>query len=464
MKQDTVEWRETFHPGSNAAPQDAERQIRGDRYDLATALHIVRRLETSAGRGAVFEEIKRKNPLFRLVDTLYSLAGARIGQPLLMLAYMLKCVLSVGPFNVDDAEAVSISQFDNEHHTVERLAGLVPGTRILRLTLERRHVISRGQLRAAFRMLGSARRMWPFLSRLVRGHRFMPSARIASALAFYMRFLQVFADHPRLRAAIVASNYSPEAVGLAAAAHQMGRRVIYMTHASVPANGPPVPPVLADCAIFYGEATRKTYESRSRCRAEVSLIGQPWTARLMLWRDELKSVGIFLTAGTRTEVVTDLVSAIRASRPGVRILIRNHPVELLKSDFSDLVARHENLEVTIGNSLDDEIAACDLIICGNSSVAMNAVSGGRPVAYVNALDVSAFDYNGFVESGLICHVTDWSDDIYGQLKEFYERPAWRAIMRTYDASYEADVEVLRQAAAEMILRHLSPIPTTSPAP
>jgi hypothetical protein len=29
-------------------------------------------------------------------------------------------------------------------------------------------------------------------------------------------------------------------------------------------------------------------------------------------------------------------------------------------------------------------------------------------------------------------------------------------MRTYDASYEADVDVLKQAAAEMILRHLSP--------
>jgi hypothetical protein len=428
---------------------------------LATALRIVRGLETSKGRGAVFEEIKRKNLIYWLVDTLYSWAGRSTGQPLLLLAYMVKSVLAVGSFRADradGAESVSISQFDNEHHTVDRLAALVPDARILRLTVERRHFFGLGQLRAALRMLGSAPRIWPFLSRLVRAHSFMPSARIASALAYYMRFSHLFADHPRLTAAIIASNYSPEAVGLAAAAHQMGRQVIYMNHASVPANGALIPPVLADCAIFYGEAIRSTYERRSRCRANVALIGQPWAARPMRWSDELETVGIFLTSGTRTEVVSELVSAIRASQPGVRILIRNHPVALLKSDFSDLVARHEDLTVTIGNPLDDEIAACDMIICGNSSVAMNAVSGGRPVAYMNTLDVSGFDYNGFVESGLICNAAGWSEDLYEQLKDFYERPDWRAVMRSYDASYEADGQGLKLAASELILRHLSPLP------
>lgn len=426
------------------------------RYDLATALRIVRRMETSTGRAAVFSEIKRKNALYRMVDALYSNAGASTMQPLLLFAYMLKCVLSPGPFDADDAEAVSISQFDNEHHTIDRLVALVPGARFHRMTMLRRHLVGRGQLRATFRMLGSAWRIWPFLSRLVRAHSFMPSARIASALAFYMRFLQLFADHPRLTTAVVTSNYSPEAVGLAAAAHQTGRRVIYMNHAPVPANAAVVPPVFADCAIFYGEAVTRAYERRSRCSAEVALIGQPLISRHMQWCDELKTVGIFLTSGTKTDAVSDLVSAIRASHPGVRILIRNHPVTLIKSDFSDLAARHDNLAVTIGNPLDDEIAACDLVVCGNSGVATNVVSGGRPVAYMNKLDVSGFDYNGFVASGLICNAEGWSDDIYRQLRDFYDRPEWRAIMRTYDASYDADIEALKQAATETILRHLSP--------
>ena len=452
---DAVMWRDTFGAGSNAARRDAGSAVRGDRYDLATALRIVRAMETSATRGAVFSEIKQKNRLYRLVDSLYSRAGARTLQPLLLFAYMLKSVLSLGPFDAEEADAVSISNFDNERHSVDRLAALVPEARIHSLSLTRGHLFGRGQLRAACRILGSAPRIWPFLSRLVRSHSFMPSARIASALAFYIRFVRLFAEHPGLAAAVVASNYSPEAVGLAAAAHRTGRRVVYINHAPVPANAALVPPVLADCAVFYGDAVKKTYERRSRCTAEVALIGQPWKARPMEWRDEVKTVGIFLTALTRGEVVAGLVSAIRASDPGARILIRNHPVALLKSDFADLQNRYGNIEVTIGKPLEEEIVACDLIVCGNSGVAMNALSGGRPVAYMDALDRLTFDYIGFVESGLMCHVRAWTGDVYDRLRAFYRKPEWQNVMRSYDASYGADADALGQAAAKTIRRCLS---------
>ena len=425
-----------------------------DRYDLATALRVVRGLETSAGRAAVFAEIKSKNPLYRLVDAIYSRSGPL--QPLALLAYMVKSVLSAGPRIEADAEAVSISNFENEHRAIERVAALIPDLRLTRLTFSRRHMFSPSQLLEGWRILLSARRTWPFLSRLARSHSFMPSARIASALAFYILFVRCLAENRSVNAAIVPSNYSPEGIGLAAAAHRMGRRVVYINHAPVPANGVLMPPVLADCAIFYGDAVRRTYERRSRCIADVALIGQPWTSRPMEWRDEIKAVGIFLTAGTKTEALSELVAAIRNTHPDAHILIRNHPVALLKSDFSDLTTKYDKLSVTIGNPLDEEIAACNLIVCGNSGVAMNAASGGRPVAYMNALDNSGFDYNGFVESGLICNVEGWSAGIYGQLKDFYERPEWRAIMRSYDASYEADTEVLKRAAAEVVRRHIAP--------
>ena len=459
---DTRMRRDTFEMGLNAPERGPEPAAPDDRYDLATALRIVRSMETSATRGAVFAEIKHKNLLYRLVDTFYSKAGATTVKPLLLFAYMMKSVLSLGPFDAEDAKAVSISNFDNERHSVDRVAALVPGTRILRLSLTRGHLFGHGQLRTAVQMLGCARRIWPFLSSLVRSQSFMPSARIASALAFYIRFVQLFSDRPKLAAAIVASNYSPEAIGLAAAAHRTGRRVIYINHAPVPANGALVPPVLADCAIFYGNAVIQTYERRSRCTADVALIGQPWPARPMEWRDEVRTVGIFLTALTRADVVSELVASIRASLPDVHILIRNHPVALLETDFSQLETQDGNLEITIGNPLDEEIVACDLIICGNSGVAMNALSGGRPVAYLDTLDGLNFDYNGFVENGLICDVKAWSDDTYAKLKDFYGKPEWQRVMTSYDASYGADVEALNQAAAQTLERHLSPIPDRGP--
>ena len=121
MKHETVR-------GFSAAARDENRAVSRDRYDLATALRVVRAMETTAGRGAVFEEIKQKNRLYSLVDFLYSRAGARTVQPLLLFAYMVKSVISVGPSVDREAEAVAISTFDNERHSVERLAALIPDT------------------------------------------------------------------------------------------------------------------------------------------------------------------------------------------------------------------------------------------------------------------------------------------------------------------------------------------------
>jgi hypothetical protein len=442
-----------FDPYNKACEVSAEAPR--DRYTLGSAMRIVRRMETSATRGAVFDEIKRKNAVYALVDWLYSKADTKISKPSALFLYMLKCALSVGPEDAEKSEAIAVANFHNERHTVDRLAAMVPGKHILQLSLDRSNLFHKSQLQIALSMVRAGPRIWPYLSRLAKMHSFMPAARIASSLAFYIRFSQYFAQYPRLKAAIVASNYSPEALGLAAAAHRAGRKVVYINHAPVPANGALVPPVLADCAVFYGRAIEQTYQRNSRCHADVALIGQPGTARPMEWRAEIKKIGIFLTALTRPETVAALVAAISETCPETRILVRNHPVGLLKSDFSDLLTQHQNLEITIGNPLDDEITACDLIFCGNSGVAMNVLRGGRPVAYLASLDQLNFDYNGFVEQKLVYAADGWAEDLYFKLQNFYASAAWRSVMQSYDASYGADKMKLEQAASMQIMRYLS---------
>jgi hypothetical protein len=448
------DWTDQSEFDACEAAAEADNLSLAARYDLGVVLRIVRRMETSPARGAVFAEIKSKNTLYRFADALYSRADATILKPLVLFLYMIKCAVSVGRCDQEGIDAVAVANFDNEVHTVDRLARLIPNNRIFRLSLMRIPHIGKNQLAAALHMVGAARRIWPYLSRLAKSHSFMPSARIASGLAYYIRFSQFFAQYPELKAAIIASNYSPEGLGLAAAAHQTGRKVIYINHAPVPANGALIPPVLADCAVFYGEAIRQTYQRHSRCTAEVALIGQPGTSRPIEWRVNVRKVGIFLTALTRADEVAKLVAEISASDPKPRILIRNHPVGLLKSAFSDLLARHENLEVTIGNPLEDEIADCDLIFCGNSGVAMNVLRGGRPVAYLNALDRLNYDYNGFVERKLVFETTGWSKQLYLQSQAFYANAAWRAVMNSYDASYGADKAELERMAVRKILRFL----------
>lgn len=411
-------------------------------------------METTATRGAVFAEIKAKNRLYRLVDGLYERAGSRLLQPVALFAYMIKCLVSLGPFDASKAEAVSIASFPNEHKTVNRVAGLVPQIGLLRVTTARKHMLVPGNFMMALRMLAAMPRLWSVLRQLAKNYSFMPAARIASALAFYMRFVWLLEAETALKAAIVTSNYSPDAVGLAAAAHKLGRRVVYANHAPVPINGAFVPPVLADCGLFYGDKITQSYKALSECTAEVGLIGQPVPARPMEWRDQIETVGIFLTAGTRKDVLRSLVATIRLSHPDARILIRQHPVALLKTSFADLEVDDANVTLTIGNPLEEEIAACDLVVCGNSGVALNVLSAGRPVAYLSSLDSIAFDFNGFVASRLVHSMPWWSDDLYQRLKSFYQAPGWRDVMQSYDAGFGTDIDAVRSKAGQLLEQHI----------
>ena len=407
-------------------------------YSLTTAMLIVRQMETQATRNAVFSEIKSKNFIFSLADRLYDFSRVLKLHPVLLVLYMLKCVSSVGPKIDPSSKVVSISNFGNEAHSIDRILTLVPQVTATHQKLARKHIIEKGQLNAMLQLVKAVPRCWRLIRYLGQTHDFMPACRIASVLAFYVRFDRMFSENSGLRDALIASNYSPEAVALAAAAHRNGRRVIYANHAPVPANSPYVPPVLADCSVFYGNAIRETYRERSRCHGEVILIGQPGETTPMSWCSEVKTVGIFLTALTQYNPLEKLVVSINNEDPHTRILIRHHPVSLLETDVSALMDRYPDIRATRGTPLDQDIRDCDLVFCGNSGVTMNVLRGGRPVAYLAELDGLPYDYIGLVAGGLVMEAEGWQDTLYERLRRFYESDAWQTRIRQFDASYGQD--------------------------
>ena len=107
----------------------------GGRYDLATALLVVRKMETSASRQAVFNEIKGKNRLFRLVDEFYSKLGSRMLQPLVLFLYVLKSVTSLGSTDKQSSCAIAVVNFGNEEKAIARVAALVPDMPVRRSRL-----------------------------------------------------------------------------------------------------------------------------------------------------------------------------------------------------------------------------------------------------------------------------------------------------------------------------------------
>ncbi|WP_160765297.1 hypothetical protein [Kangsaoukella pontilimi] len=434
----------------------------GTRYDLGRALGIVRAMDTSPTRAAVFDEIKSKNRVVWLADSLYARADARLTRRLILAAYMLKSVASFGPAPGRDARAVTVAGFANEVHAIDRVAALLPDTPFAHIRAKRSNLTARGQGAALLATLGLIGARWRYLGRLARRHDFMPACRIASTLAAYARFGAMLDAAPRARAAIVASNYSPDALGLSAAAHKAGRRVVYVNHAPVPQNSPYVPPVHADCAFFNGAAIHDTYKSRSRCDTHPVFIGQEGaTARMRLTADAPRTVGIFLTALTRKDTLTRLVSEIRTAHPDAHILIRHHPVALLKTDLTELEAETPNLTVTIGTPLDGDIAACDAVICGNSGVILNTLRGGRPVAYLPALDELPLDYNGFLAEGLVPRIDAFTAETHDMLTGFYDRAEWTKTMRRFDASYLRPAEDLAQAARQTLMALLALQPSAT---
>ncbi|MEO0909298.1 MAG: hypothetical protein AAFX96_02850, partial [Pseudomonadota bacterium] len=221
------------------------RAKKAERYTLTTAILVVRQVESQATRTAVFAEIKEKNKLVRLVDKVYTLAGLLLLQPILLFLFMAKCVAAVSPAIDPKSTALSISNFNNESHSVDRVLELVPSTKVSSLKLSNKHIFASGQLQEYLRLLLALPRCWKFLNRLARSHGFMPACRIASVLGYYIRFDHMLKSNENLSSTLIASNYSPECVGLAAAAHKNGCKVIYANHAPVPSNSPYVPPVLA---------------------------------------------------------------------------------------------------------------------------------------------------------------------------------------------------------------------------
>ena len=67
----------------------------GERYTLTSAMLIVRQIETSHTRLAVFTEIKEKNKIINAIDNMYTKTNSGIIRRLIIIAYMLKSVVSL---------------------------------------------------------------------------------------------------------------------------------------------------------------------------------------------------------------------------------------------------------------------------------------------------------------------------------------------------------------------------------
>lgn len=409
-------------------------------YSLGRACWIVRNLDGSPRRLAIFTEVVQKNLKVRFFYVIYERAPIWL-KSLLLLVYGLKCYLSVAWRSGPGAELACFASFHNEHvaigHLLSHLKGLATGE----ISLSKQNLIRPASLMALPAFLGRLGQYYRIARRLVQRFHFLPACRVFSAMTFYARFRQLL-SRSGVNAVMITNHYSPECLAAAAAAHRLRKRVFFANHANATWETGFVPPLYSDLAAVTSQAVLDIY--RNNTPGEINAVFVPLASSQRPMESRLDAarplaVGIFLTALTNMPRLRSLVEQLEENPAVGEVLIRPHPVEVIKDDLTALCAGSGRVKDTFGMPLFDNIKLCDVVICGNSTVTVELLRGGVPVLYDGDLDGLPYDYNGYMKHELVLPMpANFDAATIRSIGEFYGSDRWLETMRYFDAGYQRD--------------------------
>jgi hypothetical protein len=352
----------------------------------------------------------------------------------------LRCFLSVRPGERNDG-AVWIARLSNERRAIEAMLPFANDLKWTELTFrERPDAIA---LRAV-RKHRSPMRIFKLVRRL-RRYEFFKVLRVVEFLGYYTRYLEIF-QNSSFTLAVMSSHSNPHGLAFNLAARKCGVPVVLITH------GMPIRPVARlayELAVVHCEFARRIYEEEGSRMDHVFTHGRrqnfvPMPAQL----PEQLTVGIFLCKDVNEKRLQTLVKQL-LSEPNVSsIRIRPHPKNLWVG-LKDWIAAQQNprLSITVNVSVFEDVKSVDVVLGGNSSVLIDAVTAGRPSGYVADLDHGPNDLHRFVEYGLIYPMENkWTPD---SMLRFYQRPEWLNVLRLFANIDEDEQTVAMRIATTM---------------
>jgi hypothetical protein len=356
----------------------------------------------------------------------------------------LKSFLAVRPAERRDG-ALWIARLGNERRAIETLPGLLPELDWTELTFHSRP--DAATVAALAQNFGSTVRSVFRIARLLdQRYEFFKVLRVVELIGYYARYLGIF-ESGRFRLAVMSSHSNPHGIAFNLAARKCGVPVVLITH------GMPVRPVAKlsyDLAVVHCEAARQTYLEEG-CRMKRVLIhgrrqnyapmpAGPLPARL--------AVGIFLCkdvdeAGLRA-IVERLLSSPRVSR----LIVRPHPKNLWVGLDAWVTSRNDpRMRPGSGGPVCRDLEASDIVLAGNSSVLVDAVTAGRPAGYVPGIDHGSPDLHAFVARGLIYPIDDEAGFDPDAMLRFYQRPNWTSVLRLFANIDEDEATVAARVGA-----------------
>jgi hypothetical protein len=347
---------------------------------------------------------------------------------------------------------VWVARLGNERRAVEMLPQLLSEADWTEWKFRRRPEA------AALRALaGIARRPAPVLrafklARLLhRRYEFFKVLRVVELLGYYARYLALFRGG-RFQLAVMSSHSNPHGIAFNLAARRCGVPVVLVTH------GMPVRPVARlsyELALVHCEAARQTYLDEGCTMGRVLVQGRRQHHAPMpnAPLPEHLAVGLFLCKDVNEERLRALVERLLKDPRVSRVLVRPHPKNLWRGLAAWVESRREpRLSLSAGGSVFQDIGASDVVLAGNSSVLVEAVTAGRPAAYVPGIDHGSPDLHAFVARGLVYQYEDERGLAPDAMQRFYLRTDWPAALRLFADIDEDDASVallLRDALREV---------------
>jgi hypothetical protein len=372
----------------------------------------------------------------------------------------LKSLLQVRSGRRSDG-AVWIARRSNERHALEGLPSLLPELEWIELKFR-----WRPEVRAFFALCRSIGRPWgrPWrrifnIARLLhQRYEFFKVLRVGELIGYYMRYLHIFRSG-RFDLAVTSNHSNAHGIAFNIAARKCGVPVVLITH------GMPVRPVARlsyDLAVVHCEAARQIYLQEG-CRMDRVLIHgrrqdyAPMPGGIL---PEQLTVGIFLCKDVNEKRLCALIERLLDDRRVSTIIVRPHPTNLWMGLDDWITERHDpRVRRSSSGSVSHDVEAVDIVLAGNSSVLVEAVTAGRPSGYVSDLDYGSPDLHEFVARDLIYPIGDELNFDPEAMLRFYLRPDWPTALRLFANIDEDETSVamhLANALRELAATHKLP--------
>ena len=209
------------------------------------------------------------------------------------------------------------------------------------------------------------------------------------------------------KAIVFANDHTMENRVIAKGSKDEGIPTIYMQHASVAMQ---MPPLSFDYALLDGKDALSIYDKIGPSKTQVFLIGIPKFDKYFKninMRDTIISVGICTNWVEPIDRAEELCLNLRNNLPDHKLFLRPHPQDK-RMEAWEKIAR--NLEITYSDSKEegvfDYLQMVDLILAGNSNIHLEAaLVNVYPIYYDFSLNPDLETYS-FVKNGLSEYISD----------------------------------------------------------